>query len=170
MDKKQLEVLVAQDNTIRQIASEVGCSMTNVRYWLRKFSLKTRRGPHGTLFRLPPQARLCGKCGETDTKKFYGHKRSICGKCQNQYNTERGREKKAYMRKTLGGKCIVCGFDKYQCSLDIHHLNPAEKDISFATSRGWTYERIDEEMKKCILLCKNCHSALHCNEINLIGV
>ena len=159
MNEEFLRGLTEQHKTIKQISIELDCSQTNVRYWLKKFSIKTKRGPHGKRTTLLPDVRKCGECDETDSKKFYGHKRSICGKCQNQYNIESGRKKKAYMRKMLGGKCAFCEYSKYQCSLDVHHLDPKTKDHTFNASRGWSYEKIDEELKKCILLCRNCHMA-----------
>jgi predicted HNH restriction endonuclease len=27
--------------------------------------------------------------------------------------------------------------------------------------RGWSWEHITKELEKCVLLCKNCHAAVH---------
>ena len=104
---------------------------------------------------------FCGKCGETDPKKFYGKKRRVCGKCHSFYTTERGRGKKVFACQQLGGKCVICGFDKYIVSLDVHHLNPAKKDKNFKSMRGWSKERILKEIVDCVLMCRNCHAAVH---------
>ncbi len=103
----------------------------------------------------------CIYCGETDSSKFYGHKKTVCGKCHNEYTKNKGHENRKFALELLGGKCKACGFDKYPCSLDIHHLDPEQKDINFGSMRGWSKERIEKELDKCILLCKNCHSAYH---------
>lgn len=108
--------------------------------------------------------RKCGICGETDESKFYGHKKKVCGKCHNQYTKERYREKRDKVLEYMGGKCVSCGFDKFKSSLDIHHISPKEKDINFSSYRGWSWDRIKEEVDKCVLLCKNCHSAYHAGE------
>lgn len=47
MDKNQLTALVAQGLSTHQIASELECSQTNVRHWLRKFGLKTAHAGRG---------------------------------------------------------------------------------------------------------------------------
>lgn len=121
-------------------------------------------GRHNTKQLVPSPDKLlrkCSRCGETDHTKFYGNKKTICGKCHSYYTSQKGREKRAYAIEKLGGKCKACGFDRYPCSLDIHHVDPSIKDSNFDSMRGWSYERIDKEIKGCILLCKNCHSAYH---------
>jgi predicted HNH restriction endonuclease len=45
--------------------------------------------------------------------------------------------------------------------LEFHHKNPDEKDFSFRESRGFTDEEIANELKKCELLCANCHREVH---------
>ena len=64
-----------------------------------------------------------------------------------------------------GGKCIVCGYDRCIAALEFHHLNPEEKDFSIAssgTTKSW--DRIKNELDKCICVCANCHREIH-NEI-----
>lgn len=109
----------------------------------------------------------CEKCGETDKNNFYGYKKKLCNKCHNNYVLKKGREKKQFARQILGNKCKICGYDKFEQALDIHHLNPSLKDINFKSMRGWSIERITQEIENCILLCKNCHIAVHCGLIKL---
>ncbi|QHR74940.1 hypothetical protein YP6_00168 [Escherichia phage YP-6] len=109
----------------------------------------------------------CSRCGEEDPCKFYGHKKTICGKCHNEYTMNLGRQKRQYAVDKLGGKCINCGFDKWIVSLDIHHLDPKIKDSKFAQMRGWSLQRIDNEIKNCVLLCRNCHAAVHAGLLEL---
>lgn len=167
MDRAVIENLIGSRLTIKQIAFKQNCSETTVRYWLKKFGLKTARGPHGKLPKDLNNIRTCSNCGESNPNKFYGHKKTICGKCQNRYATQKGREKREFIVEKLGGKCVVCGFNKYKSALDTHHLHPEEKDVAWKTSRGWKIEKIIKELEKCVLLCKNCHSAIHNNELQL---
>lgn len=109
----------------------------------------------------------CIKCGETNPDKFYGHKKSICGACHNAEVIKKGQENKRFAIEYLGGACIKCGYNKYDCSLDLHHINPKEKDINFATKRGWSKERLTKELDKCVLLCSNCHREFHSGHFNL---
>lgn len=60
----------------------------------------------------------------------------------------------------LGGKCSKCGNDNIFV-LSFHHINPNEKEknINDLTSSSWSV--IEKEIKKCILLCENCHREEH---------
>lgn len=65
-----------------------------------------------------------------------------------------------------GGKCARCGYNKYIGALEFHHTNPKQKDFSVGAgghSRAW--EKVKEELDKCILLCANCHREVH-NELS----
>lgn len=61
-----------------------------------------------------------------------------------------------------GGKCSMCGYDKCIDALEFHHLDPTEKDFSIASS-GYTrsWEKIRNELDKCMLVCSNCHKEIH---------
>jgi hypothetical protein len=111
--------------------------------------------------------RCCSTCGEIDLAKFYGNKVRMCAPCDNQYTIERGRKMKERARKHLGGKCRVCGFKKYAVALDIHHLDATKKDPKFHGLKGWKWERVLTELQNCILLCRNCHAAVHAHLIEL---
>lgn len=52
------------------------------------------------------------------------------------------------------------------CCIDFHHRDPAEKEMSIAVivRRSWSYKRLDAEIAKCDLLCRNCHAKLHRDE------
>ncbi len=61
-----------------------------------------------------------------------------------------------------GGKCAKCGYDKYSEVLEFHHKDPLKKDFNIS-SKGHclSWERVSEEVNKCILLCANCHREIH---------
>ncbi len=161
MEKAVLKPFIQRGLSLRAIAKTLGTSPTNVRYWIRKHGPKLKQRPFGAGYVAPKTSYKCGQCGQTDPAKFYGHKRKICGPCQNAYNIKQGRDRQLRAVKELGGRCLACGFDLYPCSLDIHHKNPEAKAPNFRSMRGWSWERTLVELKKCILLCKNCHAAIH---------
>ena len=81
----------------------------------------------------------------------------------NQSNRKRRqRERKAYLVALAGGKCIKCGYSKSLFALQFHHINPNEKEGEVSLL---SLEKQIEEIKKCILLCANCHFELH-EELN----
>lgn len=59
----------------------------------------------------------------------------------------------------FGGKCSCCGYDKCIAALDFHHIDPTEKNERVTFSLKW--EKVEQELKKCALLCANCHRELH---------
>jgi 5-methylcytosine-specific restriction endonuclease McrA len=61
-----------------------------------------------------------------------------------------------------GGKCLVCGYNKYAGAFDLHHIHSSKKEFGLS-ARGLTrsWEKIKKEADKCVLLCANCHRELH---------
>lgn len=61
----------------------------------------------------------------------------------------------------MGGRCACCGYDRCNRALELHHLNPAEKEFTFAanTNRAWEY--VVKELPKTIMVCANCHREIH---------
>lgn len=122
----------------------------------------------------------CRKCG----KQFKNKKiRLYCFECKplksKIYKTPEERaadlkrkdiEKVAAWRKRtkersltyMGGKCIICGYDKCNRALEFHHLDPSTKSFGIG-SDGYkhSWEVIKKELDKCILVCSNCHAEIH---------
>ena len=57
--------------------------------------------------------------------------------------------------------CELCGEDDFR-TLDFHHTNPEGKEFSVSTMvhDGYSRKRIEEEIRKCLVLCANCHRKL----------
>ncbi len=93
----------------------------------------------------------------------------ICGKCRFQSGTNlecatcRGRRDRHTTRlravEHLGGKCNACGYNRCIEALDFHHLR--DKLFTVATCWHWSWEKVESEINKCVLLCANCHRELH---------
>lgn len=70
---------------------------------------------------------------------------------------------KQRMIEAFGSQCCICGYNKCNQSLAFHHLDPADKDLNIgrviANPRKW--ETIVKELRKCVMLCHNCHSEVH---------
>lgn len=77
---------------------------------------------------------------------------------------KRWREKtKTRLVDGMGGKCIICGYSKCKAALDFHHIDPTQKDFSLGAARGSiiNWNKLVEEVKKCVILCANCHREIH---------
>lgn len=71
--------------------------------------------------------------------------------------------KKIMAANFLGGKCTKCGNSDIRV-LDFHH-NKGQKDECISRILNKTNTQILKEVKKCVLLCRNCHSEIHYDKI-----
>jgi len=116
--------------------------------------------------------RVCKKCniekrveefaraGTVNNKDYFRH---ICSSCYTDYKKPRRlkiRNKYKEYKKTLS--CYICGFSDYR-ALQFHHIDSSNKNFNIACavngSHGW--ETVLEEIKKCKVLCANCHQIEH---------
>ena len=77
-----------------------------------------------------------------------------------QWTYENKWAKKIKAINLLGGKCEECGNSSIFV-LEFHHLQDKENGLSRLINGRWS--EIEREMKKCKLLCSNCHAEFHCN-------
>jgi len=61
-----------------------------------------------------------------------------------------------------GGQCQRCGYNSCVEALEFHHINSSGKDFSIS-EKGYTrsWAKVKEELRKCVLLCANCHREIH---------
>lgn len=61
-----------------------------------------------------------------------------------------------------GGKCEICGYSKCIAGLALHHRDPSTKRFNLGSGNlSRNMDALLKEVKKCSLLCHNCHSELH---------
>jgi predicted HNH restriction endonuclease len=58
--------------------------------------------------------------------------------------------------------CAKCGETRGYV-LDYHHIDPSQKnqDIARMTSNNYKLDNVLNEIKKCVVLCSNCHREFH---------
>lgn len=72
------------------------------------------------------------------------------------------RNRKLNLIRVCGNKCNLCGYQKNVAALEFHHINPELKNYGIATNGNCHNIHKDlEEVKKCILVCANCHREIH---------
>ena len=97
-------------------------------------------------------------------------KGNVCSSCT---NTSKKIKAKIYFANLLGGKCKNCGLTDILC-LEFHHKDPKLKKftisdrINVKNLKSITHEDTLEELKKCELLCANCHLKFHCNSFQKV--
>lgn len=78
------------------------------------------------------------------------------------------KRRKSNLIKVFHSKCCICGFDAFQEALEFHHVHPEEKEFSFGSDAVTkALEKQLKEMKKCILVCSNCHRGIHAGVITI---
>jgi hypothetical protein len=83
-------------------------------------------------------------------------------KFQNYQNQlDRGRFAKLKAVKDFGGKCINCGYCRNLAALCFHHERDKKFGLTFREFANRSPQSIKEELKKCVLLCQNCHNEHH---------
>jgi hypothetical protein len=71
-------------------------------------------------------------------------------------------------RKVASGGCLRCGEDDPRC-LDYHHREDAEKSMNVSTMVNdcLSREQIRQEIRKCEVLCANCHRKEHLDSFGI---
>jgi len=131
--------------------------------------------------------RKCSKCCKTkkNSEFFFKNKKkgilhSYCKDCKRELDRKsylenyNGRKEKIRLnsRKQMirakkfvqdfkkANPCVQCG-EKRWYVLDFHHKGGKENEIPVLVRRGVSLRKLKTEMKKCEILCANCHRELH---------
>lgn len=172
MEKEKLLELIELGYSQRDLSKKLETSQGNIKYWLKKFDIKTKYKIHNKDKHLIDGGKVCPKCKELkDTSDFYKRYDSnrndfsgYCKGCSNNYHTNRVKEVKIKMIIYKGGKCCDCNLDyknTHYCVFDFHHLDPDTKDPNFKRIKYQKWDKIKDEIDKCVLLCSNCHRTRH---------
>ena len=160
ISRQQLEPLVEDGRSVRQIAAALSVSAATVQHWLRKYELKTRPARYSLRGEPKPRAilRECSRHGWT-TFVLIGASRYRCARCNAAAVSRRRRLVKETLVHEAGGACVLCGYERYTGALQFHHRDPATKAFGLA-SRGLarSLAKARLEVAKCVLLCANCHA------------
>ena len=115
----------------------------------------------------------CSKCEEVKPVSEFHRKKtenrysSWCKSCLYEFQKKRWKDRKRKAVEMLGGECQKCGYRKNLASFHFHHLDPSQKKYNWDKLRLFKWDRVVKELKKCILLCANCHSELHAPDQNI---
>ncbi len=83
------------------------------------------------------------------SKKSVKERKTKALKLSNRYKTSKG--------------CVRCKYNKCAQALHFHHNNPKDKHdcISYMINNGLSIKRIKNEIRKCSVICANCHAEIH---------
>lgn len=92
-------------------------------------------------------------------RKYYEENKEKSLSRSRQY---RKRYKEWFKKIKDGLVCGECGFTGHGEAIDFHHPeDDKSKDVARLAGETSSKKRILEEMKKCKVLCANCHRILH---------
>lgn len=132
IERERLRALVDEGLTIAELAEVLGFGRASVRYWLRKYGLRTRAAEqanataagrsdgHLTL------TRTCPRHGETEFV-IEGRGYYRCKQCRSDQIVRHRRRVKEVLVAEAGGRCALCGYQRYLGALEFHHRDPAMK-------------------------------------------
>lgn len=161
--KETLENLIRQGLVIPEIAEKTGASASAIFRQIERHSLKNLYKIH-RITKYQRRLYKCVDCGETDPTKFYKRTKNRCKTCWQKWCDVSTANRKQALVDRKGGKCAICGYNKYLGALEFHHINPSEKEIGLKQSLSkLSKETVEKEIDKCILLCSNCHREVHSN-------
>lgn len=171
MNIETLKNLINKNLSQRSIANELKCSQSTVKYWIKRYNLKTVNTKKYEHIKIDKNEKYCPKCKQIKNKiDFYKKAKNsnvlqtYCKICNNNDVKKRAKEIKLKMLEYKGNKCVDCKLhinNTKACVFDFHHLNPLEKDINYDIIRWKNWKLITKELDKCIILCSNCHRIRH---------
>ncbi len=132
--------------------------------------------PFYSIFRVM-ETKFCPKCNQvlgldqfSLKGKTYCHK---CKGCQRLYSKQHYQSNRSkHIEKVIKYKekvksfirqyktehpCTDCGKHYHFCIMDFDHLDSTKKSFNIGNTEHHTFPQVLEEIKKCELVCSNCH-------------
>lgn len=79
-------------------------------------------------------------------------------------NTAQRARTRSIINEAKSSGCVVCSERETAC-LDFHHLGGKDMNVSEMLARN--DDRVKEEIKKCVVLCSNCHRKHHAGLLDI---
>lgn len=115
----------------------------------------------------PPYCKSCKMKGEKNHR--FGKEPHNKGKItfdpkayNRDYQNQVRHERKKEVVKYFGNKCYRCGEKNLPlCVWHFHHKIEEKKTIAVSQILTYSYKSMYDELKKCIMVCSNCHYIIH---------
>ena len=78
------------------------------------------------------------------------------------YDRKRYDRRKEFLnRYKLMCGCLLCGYKAHSAPLCFHHLDESKKSFSIGGQGLMSIASTKAEVRKCVVLCQNCHRIVH---------
>jgi hypothetical protein len=168
MERERLTRMVEDGIRVSAIARAMGAPRSTTRYWLRKYGLSPVSGRAQALDRPTKNgARYHGSCSMHGDTIFVvrangtgntSRVRYRCVKCELDVVDARRRNRREDAYASRGYQCRKCKSVLPSAVLEWHHREPDDKVANVNTLLNSSHDRFWAEVKKCDLLCANCHA------------
>jgi hypothetical protein len=106
--------------------------------------------------------KACGECGVHIDQAI--HSMRLCRPCYTNWHSGYLRAKRREAKALVGTKCALCGYDKCQRALCLHHIDASEKKRYSGQKMHASHTEVRRHPERFQLLCANCHAEVHDEE------
>tara|TARA_R110000744_G_C19035280_1_gene526007 strand:- start:149 stop:544 length:396 start_codon:yes stop_codon:yes gene_type:complete len=101
------------------------------------------------------------KGGTAEYRALYYHQNKAKAKKHKKGYEKRNKEFVQRYKKQC--KCVKCGLSNKPYLLEFHHLDPSTKykNVTDLQFNAYSMKLIKEEIRKCVMICRNCHMEYH---------
>lgn len=103
------------------------------------------------------ELKTCKVCGVVTNLA----RRRVCNQCKADETNARARERRKRIKAVFGSACSICGYDRCQWALHLHHVDSSEKALWSGKHRRTNPKEIELYPERFALVCANCHAELH---------
>lgn len=172
MDIEKLKQYLNEGKSTNEIAPLMGLKNgSTVRFWMKKYNLTstaTNKGGRKAANPIIEDSKVCLTCKIAKHVSQYttrsDRKNTLspyCKECQAKDTYSRYAEIKTYIVQHMGGICKLCELSYPLSVYSFHHTGREHKDFNIADKRHASLSVVLNELKKCILVCRNCHAEIH---------
>ena len=138
-----------------------------MRHWLIRYGMKTQGGrgrrpvAEAVAAKQAGLANVMMQCKHHGETEFWltGLGNYRCKRCRSAAVARRRRKVKEILVEEAGGCCCICGYRRNMRALHFHHLDPSQKRHEInAKGVAIALHKLRVEVRKCVLLCSNCHA------------
>lgn len=157
----ELKLLADAGATLAEMAARLDRSASTIRYWLDRYGIKPPGGHRSQRRHRGDSKTAVFECRHHGLTQFTlegrGHYR--CKRCRSAAVVKRRRTVKRILVEESGGACVLCGYCRWTGALHFHHLDPKLKGFPIGQcGHSRSLARCRAEIRKCVLLCANCHA------------
>jgi len=170
MDVEKLKEYLAEGKSTNEIAPLMGLkSGSTVRFWMKKYDLESPlKGGNKSKHLEIDGIKTCSRCNTDKDKSEFrsrsdrnGTLNTYCRSCEAKDSYERYEDLKQELVTFKGDKCALCEKQYHISIYSFHHTGKEHKDFNLADRRHSPMAEVLRELKKCILVCRNCHAEIH---------